>query len=118
MTVKIGDKVIYRGRETRIVERIGDSHMYRVVWEDNGTRHSKSIFSKYLIPLEDRSGWVHQHPAHAPQSVMSVEAQRDYYQDIAAELYDENKRLSARIADLEAMIEGHRKLSNRLFGEG
>lgn len=103
----VGDKVIYQGHMTRVIERKGNSHLYLVAWDnERGEQQRKTLFAKHLHPLEDGSGYEHRLPspeetkkAHEDAQtsfLMTPEGQREYYKDTAAEIFDQLEKTTAR----------------------
>lgn len=114
-TPNIGDTIIYQGHPTRVIERVAES-LCRVVWDnERGEQQRKTLFAKHLTPLEDGSGYLHRHPspeeakkAHEEARsafLLTPEGQRDYYQDTAAEIFDQLKATTAREQIYKAALE-------------
>lgn len=95
ITLNIGDTVIYQGHVTRVIERIDESALYRVAWDDEqGEQQRKTLFAKHITPLEDGNGYEHRHPTY--EEMASPEWQQDYYKDTAAEMYGQLQATEAR----------------------
>lgn len=116
ITLSIGDKVMYQGHVTRVIERIGESALYRVAWDnEQGEQQRKNLFAKHIFPLEDGSGYEHKHPTYEEMksaheeatraSLTTPEGQLDYYQDTAAEMYGQLQAVELREQLYKAALE-------------